>query len=145
MNAVWGANTLNLAHTHNVDHTHSISAHSHQIQDHQHYMDHTHTAWVPDHVHGIPAQKFNVGSTNTVSATLAGSNTYGFGGVTIGTSGGSTAYTYASGVLSTINQSGGTSTGTASVPTSGSSLSSSQDSRNASVGIIYLLKVRNTV
>lgn len=145
MNAVWGANSVNLAHTHNMDHTHGIAAHSHQIQDHQHYHDHSHTAYVPDHVHGIPAQKFNVGSTSTVSATIAGPNTYGFGGVTIGTSGASTAYTSLSGVLSTINQSGGTVTNAASSSLTGSAGSATQDMRSQSVGVLYLCKVRNTV
>jgi hypothetical protein len=143
MNASIGANTLNLAHIHGVAHTHTIAGHSHQVADHTHGMSHTHQAFVPDHAHTIPATKFNVGS-GAIATTLAGSATYGYGGTTITTDGGTKSVTDASGALSTINQTGGTVTGAASITDTASALTTT-DIRDLSVGVLYLIKVKNTV
>jgi hypothetical protein len=144
MNGAAGANTLNLAHTHTLAHTHSIATHSHQVQDHSHWMAHSHSAWVPDHAHGVPTDKFQRGGSNT-GLSMNGSGTYGFGGVGIGTDGGNRNSTDGSGAISTINQSGGTVTGAESNGTTSSTLSATQDIRNLSVGVLYIMKVRNTV
>lgn len=139
-----GANTLNLAHTHTIAHAHTIATHSHQVQDHTHYMFHGHSAFVPDHAHALVVTKASFGGGN-IGITVNGSNTYGFGGVGIATDGGNRSYTDGSGVLSTINQTGGTATSGSDTANSGTNLSSSTDIRNASVGVLYLIKVKNTV
>lgn len=149
MNSAAGANVVDISHVHNIQHYHLIPAHSHQIQDHSHYMYHAHSAWVPDHSHGIPLTKANPGSVNAIIAPLNGGNTYGFGGVGIGTDAGNRYYTDGAGNLSTINQSGGTNTNWLSDSgfsvNSGSGGSTTFDNRAASVGVLYICKVRNTV
>jgi hypothetical protein len=150
MNAASGSNVVDISHVHNINHYHLIPAHSHQLQDHSHYMSHSHGAYVPDHAHGIPPQKFNVGS-GSVATCLGGGNTYGFGGVGIGTDGGNRSYTdgVAQGTLSTINQSGGTNSNWLSDSGFGANSASAgntqHDNRPAGVGVIYLIKHRNTV
>jgi hypothetical protein len=145
MNALAGANTLNLAHTHTIAHTHNIAAHSHTVTDHLHYVDHSHSAWVPDHAHGLPYTIAPTGSGNKV-IVLNGTGTYGFGGVGIGTSGSSAPWSGAADrALVTTSQSGGTITGASNTADSGSSLGAATDTRNASVGVLYLIKVKNTV
>lgn len=145
MNGLGGSNSISLAHTHTHAHTHTIATHSHQVQDHSHWMQHSHGAWVPDHAHGIPSEKATYGSTGSSMLKLTSQSTYGFGGVGIGTDTGSRNSTDGSGVLSTINQSGGTVTGAASTDTTSSSGSSSQDIRHAVTGVLYIMKVKNTV
>jgi hypothetical protein len=149
MNAVSGANTADISHTHGIDHLHTIAAHSHQVQDHSHYMYHAHSAFVPDHAHGIPLTKANPGSVNASIGVLNGSSTYGFGGVSIGTDAGNRTYTDGVGPLSTINQSGGTSTNLMSSSGYGSISAvggnATQNMRAAGLGVIYLIKHRNTV
>lgn len=143
MNGAAGANTINLAHTHTIAHSHSIAAHSHQVQDHDHYMDHVHSVWVPDHAHGFPVTKIPMGNGNA-TITVQSQATYGYGGVAIGTEGASSAWTGAAGVLSTINQSGGTATD-ASSASSGTAGSATQDIRPSVIGVLYIMKVRNTL
>lgn len=143
MNALVGANTINFAHTHTIAHAHTIAAHSHQVADHTHYMLHGHGAFVPDHGHTIPTTKLSAGG-GSVTIGLAGSGTYGFGGVGISTDSGNRSVTDGSGVISTINQSGGTGTSGSDTANSGSTLGST-DTRNSSVGVLYLIKVKNTV
>lgn len=144
MNGAAGSNTANLAHTHTLDHTHTIAGHSHQVQDHTHWMQHSHSAWVPDHAHGLPLTKSGSSGGSAIT-TLNGSNTYGYGGVGISTDVGNRNSTDGSGVLGTINQTGGTVTGSPSTITTSSGGASSQDMRAAVVGVLYIMKVRNTV
>lgn len=143
MNGVVGANSVSLAHTHTFAHTHTIATHSHQVQDHSHWMQHSHGAWVPDHAHGVPTDKFAKGGSNT-GLSMNGSSTYGFGGVSIGTDGGNRNSTDGSGVIGTINQSGGTVTGAESTPNTGSAGSATQDMRHAVTGVLFIMKVKNT-
>jgi hypothetical protein len=146
MNAAIGSNTLNLAHTHAMPHTHVIAAHSHTVTDHLHYHDHSHTAWVPDHAHSIPLIKHGSPGGSNIIMGVNGSGTYGFGGVTVGTSGASTSYTAAADrPLVTTSQTGGTATGSESTPNTASQLSAATDIRDLSVGVLYLIKVKNTV
>jgi hypothetical protein len=145
MNAAIGSNTLNLAHTHAIPHTHNIAAHSHVVQSHTHGMDHTHTAWVPDHSHWVHAAKYSANNgTHYSFLGVSNQTTGGFGGVTIGTSGASIANTGAS-APSTSSQTGGTVTDGVNTANSASALSASTDIRDASVGVLYLIKVKNTV
>lgn len=142
MNGQGGANAVSLAHTHTMAHTHTIATHSHQIQSHTHGMGHSHGAFVPDHVHGIPTTK--VGSSGAATLGLNGSATYGSGGVNISTDGGNRSVTDAT-TPSTSNQTGGTLTNASSAPDTGLAGSSSQDMRHAVQGVLFIMKVRNTV
>lgn len=143
MNGTGGSNTVNLQHTHSIAHTHTINAHSHQVASHAHGMSHTHDVFIPDHSHGIPIQKINAGNGTVVSA-VGGSNTFGFGGVGVTTDGGSSGST-GSTAPSTSSQTGGTVTNASSAASSGNGGSATQDMRSAVVGVLYIVKVRNTV
>lgn len=144
MNGTQGANTVDLSHVHTINHSHTIPTHSHQVQDHAHGMSHTHNAFVPDHAHGLPTTKANAGTSSTVTIRINGSATAGYGGATITTDAGTKSATDGSGVLSTINQTGGTATD-ALAGNSGSAGSATQDMRSLSVGVLYLIKCKNTV
>jgi hypothetical protein len=144
MNGQAGANTVSIAHTHTLTHTHTIATHSHQVQDHSHWMQHSHGAWVPDHAHGVPTDKFQKGGSNT-GLSMNGQSTYGFGGVGIGTDNGNRNSTDGSGAISTINQTGGTVTGAASTDVTSSGGSATQDVRHAVTGALFIMKVRNTI
>lgn len=144
VNTQQGANTVDISHVHSIQHSHTIPAHTHGVPDHLHYMSHTHTAWVPDHAHTIPTTKASFGG-GTVGITINSSGTYGFGGVAISTDAGDRSYTSgADRSLTTNSQSGGTSTNTLDA-NSGAGGSTTHDNRQASVGMLVLIKVRNTV
>jgi hypothetical protein len=143
MNALVGANTINLAHTHTIGHAHTIAGHSHHVQDHSHYMSHQHGVYVPDHTHGLAITKTVYGGSST-GITITSSNTYGFGGVGVTSDVGNRAYTDGNAGVYTDSQTGGTATSGSDTANSGSGLAST-DTRNASVGVLYLIKVKNTV
>lgn len=144
MNADIGANTLNLAHVHAHDHTHTIASHSHQVQDHSHTISHVHSVVVPDHAHSVPYRKITVGSGSYTGNFMEGGGTYGSGAIGCSVGGPSSGSSGGSGVLSTINQTGGTITGSPSSTDTGSAGSAATDIRNASVGVLYLIRVKNT-
>lgn len=144
MNALVGSNTIDFTHTHTIAHAHTIAAHYHHVQDHQHYMYHGHSAWVPDHSHGFPITKSASNGGSSSFLVPQGSNTYGFGGVGIGTDAGDRSYTDGNGGIYTDSQGGGTATDGSNTANSGSALAST-DIRDASVGVLYLIKCKNTV
>lgn len=148
MNGAQGANTVDISHVHNIQHYHLIPGHSHHVMNHQHYMHHGHSAWVPDHGHGLSVTKASFGGS-TVGITVNSSGTYGFGGVGIGTDAGNRHYTDGNNGIYTDSQSGGTNTNWLSdsgfTVNSGSGGSASHDNRSLSVGLLFIIKVRNTV
>jgi hypothetical protein len=144
MNALVGANTVDLTHSHTIAHAHTIASHSHHVQDHSHYMYHGHSAWIPDHGHGFPTNKSSTPGGQYTFIYPAGSGTYGYGGVGVATDGGDRSYTDGNGSVYTDSQSGGTATDGSNTANSGSALAST-DIRNSSVAVLYLIKCKNTV
>lgn len=145
MNGVAGANVLDLHHQHPMPHTHNIAAHSHTVANHVHSIAHTHTVFIADHTHSIPYTKFNTGSS-TVAVRLNGGATGGSsnGGYNAGTSGSSAANSGGA-APATASQTGGTVTGAVNTANTSDALSATQDIRQASQGVLYIVKVKNTV
>jgi hypothetical protein len=149
VNALSGVNTVNLSHQHDMQHYHLIPAHSHHVMDHTHYMYHGHSAWIPDHTHGLPVSKSGTPGGSISFATLGGTGTYGFGGVGVGTDAGSRQWTDGNGGIYTDNQTGGTGTnwltdsGFSSLTAAGGN--TTHDNRPAGVGVLFLIKVKNSV
>jgi hypothetical protein len=146
MNGVAGSNLIDLSHVHAMPHTHNIAAHSHAVAAHSHYMDHTHVYWVPNHSHSLSVVKFSFGgSTNTAghigSTNTGGSNIGEWNGTTTGASAANTGVA----APSTSSQTGGTVTQGTNTPNTSAGLSSTQDIRQKSTGVIFIIKVKNTV
>jgi hypothetical protein len=142
MNGAAGSNTANFDHSHTIAHTHTIPTHSHIVANHTHGMQHQHNLWVPDHTHGIP-ETLTAAGGGGIAVTLSQPNTYGFGGVGILTD--PTRATTDGAAPSTSSQSGGTSTNASSAANSGNAGSATQDMRQASHGVLFIMKVRNTI
>lgn len=131
-NNAGGANVRDISHTHTIAHTHDYS-HTHATPDH------THGFTTPDHLHRID-QPYYVFGTNQNTGVYAIANSIATGAADrslSGTTGG------ASTGNTTTSQSAST-TGAASNGNSGSALSSTQDWRPLSYGVIYLIKVKAT-
>lgn len=137
-------------HTHPVpQHTHSIPAHSHQVPDHLHYLGNL-TGGVNIDAQGGRAGEVTKDGTGTTHTSAFKNHVHNLPGSTGGTHPGPPGYV-AGQKFDTLAWSGTTglnavaNTGSNTVQTTGPNSVTPVDNRPASVPLVYIMKVRNTV